>query len=266
MNYCSHDEWFGSTSFQNRILRVAIDVEIHYAIIIPAYNEEVLLGETLSSIRNAMDGIEKAGELIVVDNNSSDGTSEVARDSGADKVVFEPHNQIARARNAGAAATVAERLVFIDADTRIETATLATALENLESGRVVAGGARIVMDQPVIPIVGWLTDNWNRVGATFHYAAGSFFYCRRDAFVAAGGFDESVYAGEEVWLAKRIKKWARKRRLRFVVIQNPPVLTSGRKSDWFSTWDFVRQLAIIFLIPGSTRSRKMCRVWYERPE
>ncbi|MEM1441908.1 MAG: glycosyltransferase [Verrucomicrobiota bacterium] len=238
----------------------------HYAIIIPAYNEEALLGETLASIREAMSEIEEKGELIVVDNNSTDRTGEVAGENGADKVVFEPHNQIARARNAGAAATEAERLVFIDADTRIEAGTLSQALKNLESGKIAAGGARIVMDQAVIPIVGWLTDNWNRVGATFHYAAGSFFYCRRDAFEAGGGFDESVYAGEEVWLAKRIKKWARKEKLRFVVIQNPPVLTSGRKSDWFSTWDFVRQLAIIFLIPGSTRSRKMCRVWYERPE
>ncbi|MDF2377908.1 MAG: glycosyltransferase [Verrucomicrobiales bacterium] len=240
-------------------------VTTHYAIIIPAYNEEALLAGTIAAARLAMASIPQPGELIVVNNNSTDRTGEVAEEGGADLVVFEPHNQIARARNAGAEKTEAPLLVFVDADTQIEAGTLQTALGNLESGKIAAGGARIVMDQPVIPIVGWLTDNWNRVGATFNFAAGSFFYCRRDAFEAGGGFDESVYAGEEVWLAKRIKKWARKQKMGFEVIQNPPVLTSGRKSDWFSTWDFVRQLAIIFLIPGATRSRKMCQLWYKRP-
>ncbi|MEM7602575.1 MAG: glycosyltransferase [Verrucomicrobiota bacterium] len=247
-------------------MSVAIGVTPHYAIIIPAYNEEALLPGTLAAAREAMNAISQAGELIVVNNNSSDRTGEVAVESGADQVVFEPHNQIARARNAGAENTLADLLVFVDADTQIEAGTLGAALENLESKGIAAGGARIVMDQPVIPIVGWLTDTWNQVGAAFNFAAGSFFYCRRDAFEAGGGFDESVYAGEEVWLAKRIKKWAKKQKLGFEVIQNPPVLTSGRKSDWFSTWDFVRQLAIIFLIPGATKNKKMCRVWYDRPE
>jgi glycosyltransferase involved in cell wall biosynthesis len=40
--------------------------------------------------------------VIVVDNNSTDATAELARRGGA-RVVFEPVNQIARARNAGAA-------------------------------------------------------------------------------------------------------------------------------------------------------------------
>ena len=240
-------------------------VTSHYAIIIPAYNEEALLPGTLAAARKAIASVSETGELIVVDNNSTDRTAAVAVENGADQVVFEPHNQIARARNAGAENTKTELLVFVDADTQIEGGTLKTALSNLESGKIAAGGARIVMDQPVIPIVGWLTDNWNRVGATFNFAAGSFFYCRRDAFEAGGGFDESVYAGEEVWLAKRIKKWAKPLKLGFEVIQNPPVLTSGRKSDWFSTWDFVRQLAIIFLIPGATKSKKMCQLWYKRP-
>jgi len=237
-----------------------------YALIIPAYNEETLLGRTIETAREAMRSIELDGELIVVDNNSTDLTDEVAREAGADQVVFEPHNQIARARNAGAESTDAKQLVFVDADTLIEGETLQVALNHLASGKVVAGGARIVMDQPVSRIVRWLLDNWNAVAKRFAYAGGSFFFCRRDAFDEVGGFDESVYAGEEVWLAKRVKKWGRKRKMRFELIADPPVLTSGRKSDWFSTWDFVRQLAFIFLLPGATRNRKLCSLWYHRPE
>lgn len=236
-----------------------------FAIVIPAFNEESYLGASIDAARAAMDGLTWSGEIVVVDNNSTDGTAEVALARGADRVVFEPHNQIARARNAGAAATEAEWLVFVDADTVISSELLRTALDHLDSGETAGGGARVAVDQEVGAMVGWLVRMWNRVSATFGYAAGSFFYCRRDAFEAAGGFDESVYAGEEVWLAKRIKRWAKKRKLAFRVISEPPALTSGRKSDWFSDADFVRQLAVIFLIPWATRSRRLCAMWYRRP-
>lgn len=239
-----------------------------YAIIIPAYNEEAFLATTIAAARGAMAGLGDefgTGELIVVNNNSTDRTAAVAEESGADRVVFEPHNQIARARNAGSENTTAERLVFIDADTLVESGTLREALTQLASGEVAAGGARIVMDQAVSPMVDWLVRTWNLVAAGLGYAAGSFFFARRDAFEAGGRFDEAVYAGEEVWLARRIKAWAKPRGLRFIVIADPPVVTSGRKSDWFSTGDFVGQLAIIFLIPWATRSRRLCAMWYHRP-
>ncbi len=239
-----------------------------YAIIIPAYNEEAFIAATIVAAREAMvalNGEFGKGELIVVDNNSTDRTGAVAEEAGADRVIFEPHNQIARARNAGAENTTAERLVFIDADTRVESGTLRQALALLASGDVAGGGARIVMDQAVSPMVDWLVRTWNRLAAVFNYAAGSFFFARRDAFEAGGGFDETVYAGEEVWLARRIKAWAKPRGLGFCVISDPPVVTSGRKSDWFSTRDFIGQLAIIFLIPRATRSRRLCAMWYRRP-
>jgi glycosyltransferase involved in cell wall biosynthesis len=99
-----------------------------YAIIIPAYNEAEELPVTLAAVRRAMAAQDLPGEWIVVDNNSSDDTAAVATAGRADRVVFEPVNQIARVRNAGAAAIMVEHLVFVDADTRIEAALLTKAL------------------------------------------------------------------------------------------------------------------------------------------
>ena len=173
-----------------------------FAIIIPAYNEEDYLAATLASVREAVSAMPGSATVVVVDNNSSDRTGEVAKTHGADLVVFEPHNQIARARNAGAdAVKQIEHLVFVDADTRITENLLRAALDNLDSEEVAGGGARVLMDQPVTPMVGWIVRTWNRVSVMRQLAAGSFFFCRRDAFDAVGGFDESVYAGEELWLA-----------------------------------------------------------------
>ncbi len=239
-----------------------------YAIVIPAYNEEAYLPATLAAARRAMAAQGERfgpGELIVVDNNSSDRTAELARDLGADQVVFEAHNQIARARNTGAAATQAEWLVFLDADTLLPAATLEAALEALDSGEVVGGGARLEMDQAVTPLVAWMVRSWDAVSTHFGYAAGSFFFARRDAFTTVGGFDERVYAGEEIHLARRLKAWARKQGLHFRMLDAPPVQTSGRKSDWFSTRDFFWQLSLILVCPWAARSRRLCKVWYRRP-
>ena len=88
------------------------------SVIVPAYNEERLLGESLRHIRAAMTVFPERGwetELIVCDNNSTDRTAEIAHEAGA-QVVFEPVNQIARARNTGAAAATGDWLVFVDAD------------------------------------------------------------------------------------------------------------------------------------------------------
>ena len=91
---------------------------MHLSIVIPAFNEERLIGQCLQSISTSLAANYKPGftsETIVVDNNSTDNTAELARQAGA-RVVFEPVNQIGRARNAGAAQATGDWLLFIDAD------------------------------------------------------------------------------------------------------------------------------------------------------
>ena len=86
--------------------------------VVPAFNEERLLGASLAQMKSAAGAFAGRGwdfELIVCDNNSTDRTAEIARAAGA-TVVFEPVNQIARARNRGAAAATGDWLVFVDAD------------------------------------------------------------------------------------------------------------------------------------------------------
>src|SRR5262245_7900666 len=117
-----------------------------YSVIIPAYNEEKFLPDTLTSIREAMAQMSLRSELIVVDNNSTDSTASVAAKGGA-RVVFEPHNQISVARNAGAREAQGQYLLFVDADTRISAELLQSALKVLNAG-AVGGGALIQFDSP----------------------------------------------------------------------------------------------------------------------
>src|SRR5882672_5288336 len=119
------------------------------SVVVPAFNEEALLARSLASIRAAMAAFDAPGwsaELIVCDNNSTDRTAEVARAAGA-QVVFEPINQISRARNSGAARAAGDWLVFVDADSHPDAALFADAAEQIAGGRCMAGGSTVVFEE-----------------------------------------------------------------------------------------------------------------------
>ncbi|HEX4644727.1 MAG TPA: glycosyltransferase [Verrucomicrobiae bacterium] len=99
-------------------MRHTPEAGLKISVVVPAFNEEKLLAETLRRIRASLEAFNRLGwpgELIVCDNNSTDHTAELARSAGA-TVVFEPVNQIARARNKGAEAASGDWLIFVDAD------------------------------------------------------------------------------------------------------------------------------------------------------
>jgi len=239
-------------------------MEIKYSVIIPAYNEEDWLPQTLTRLKIAMAGSPLPGEIIVVDNNSTDKTAQIAAAHSA-RVIFEPRNQISRARNAGAGAARGDYLIFLDADTLLSPGLLKKALINLESGTCCGGGAWVSSLEPHPAAVRRTIALWNRLSRAFDWAAGCFIYSLRQGFEAAGGFSEEVYASEEIWFSRQLRAWGKSRGLLFQIIKYPPIVTSVRKLNWFTP----RQAALlvfIILFPLALRSRLLCSFWYFRPE
>ena len=237
-----------------------------YSIVVPAYNEAAELPETLAALRAAVGAVPGRGEIIVVDNNSSDETAQVAATHGADQVVFEPVNQIARARNAGAAFSRAPFLIFVDADTCIPAELLAESLRQLESGRCVGGGSVIQFEGEINRVGRCAIGLWKRVSRLTHTAAGSYLFCRADAFAAVGGFDQKLYASEEVRLSRLLRKWGKPRGLCFPILTEPPARTSARKLQWYSTPQMLGWIFFMLLFPLAVRWRRLCGFWYRRPE
>src|SRR5436190_8611722 len=158
------------------------------SIVIPAFNEERLIGETLVCVRDAMAEFSRRGwetEIVVCDNNSTDRTSELARSAGA-KVVFEPINQIARARNSGAAAASGDWLIFVDADSKPSRELFGEVAEQIIGGRCIAGGVTVILDGE-FPVANRLMFIWNWLSRVRRWAAGSFIFCDASAFRAVGG-------------------------------------------------------------------------------
>lgn len=237
-----------------------------YSIIIPAYNEAQELPATLEAVKIAMAAQEAPGEIVVVDNNSTDDTAGVARARGADQVVGEPINQIARARNAGAGQSQGRYYIFVDADTRISAELLAESLTRLESGRFVGGGAVIHFEGSVSAVGRFGISLWERISRLMQIAAGSYLFCRADAFHEVEGFDERLYASEEVRLSRLLKKWGRQRGLHFRIIESSPAQTSARKLNWFSGPQILGWVFLMMLFPLAVRWRKLCGFWYRRPK
>lgn len=234
----------------------------HFSIIVPAWNEAQCIAETITVIHRCIQELPYRGEVIVVDNNSTDNTATVARTAGA-RVVFEPVNQISRARNTGAAAAAGQWLIFIDADTIVSPPLIAHVLQQLQLGNTIGGGAAVAFDQPLSGMAAGLCRFWNWWSVYSRTAAGCFIYCTAEAFAQVGGFDERQFVAEELYLSRALRKLARHKRQSFVIVTDYPVVSSARKKDWYSTSQLLRQV-LVLLLPGASRSRKFCWIWYKR--
>lgn len=237
---------------------------ISYSVIIPAYNEAAWLPNTLAALYQAMTSVDMPGEVIVVDNNSTDLTPEIARSMGA-IVVFEPVNQISRARNAGVRAAKGRYLIFLDADTRVPPELLQKTLEYLSAGICSGGGAEVIYEGEIPRIARFGTEFWNYLSHRFRMAAGCFVFCRKDGFEAVGGFSQSVYASEEVWFSWKLLRWGKPQGLSFQIIDHPPVITSSRKLKWYSLPQIFGMVLVFAFFPFAFCFRPLCRLWYDRP-
>ena len=232
------------------------------SVIIPAFNEEAYLGETLMSLNRAKalleDEMNVAAEIIVVDNDSTDSTSKVARDLGAN-VVSETHHNVAKVRNSGAKVSKGEVLVFVDADTLVPDKLLSRIASVMADASCV-GGAVDTDHRPQKLTVRLYLQLWRAFGKFMGMAQGASQFYRRDVFFALNGYDESLFMGEDVDLYLRLKRIANQQQ-RVAFIDDPKVLPSTRRFDQWRLWRTV--LWTNPLVVLMFRRRKACwRGWY----
>lgn len=223
--------------------------------IVPAYNEEALLGRTLKSIYCAGSSLGEPFQVIVVDDASTDRTAEIARNLAAEVVIVN-HRQIAATRNAGARASQGELLIFVDADTLVTKEAVRAAVEAMRRG--AAGGGCAFQFDGRLPLYARL---FSAIALPLYralgLASGCFLFCTRMAFEATGGFDEGLFGAEEVDMSRRL------RRLGYFVVLREPVITSGRKLRTYSAREVIGLLIKLALTgPKSLRQRQGLEVWY----
>jgi len=162
-----------------------------YCVVIPAWNESKHIEQTLKALTLAQATLRCNGEVVVVDNNSTDDTAVKAQAMGA-RVVFEP-----------------VFLIFLDADTTINATLLQLTIDTLASGDAIGGGSVVALDRELKGAVKCFMVSWNWFSKKMKMAAGCYMFCTHEAFNAVGGFDEKQYAAEELVLSRALCKLAK---------------------------------------------------------
>ncbi len=172
------------------------------SVIIPTKNSSRTLDACLKSIENQT---YESTELIVIDNNSTDNTKEIAK-KYTDKVFNEGPERSAQ-RNFGAAQASGEYVLFIDSDMELSKKIVFECVEKIRSdSRAVA---------IAIPEESFGEGFWAKckklersfyVGVDWMEAARFF---KKEIFSKSGGYNEAMISGEDWDLSQRVKKGGR---------------------------------------------------------
>lgn len=225
--------------------------------VIPAHNEEALVGRAIKSVRESARKAGRTCEIIVVNDASTDATAKVAAEHGAIVVPVELR-RISAVRNAGAREARGRILVFVDADTILPPETLKAAIQVLDTG-AIGGGASVEWDEEC-PFFGHMVlRTWNEISRFMHWAAGCFVFVRKAVFDEVGGFDERYYVGEELILSNALK-----RKGRFVVLRKP-VMTSARKVHLYGKLEMIwLMMRMSWAGQKAWQERDGLDMWYAR--
>ena len=193
-----------------------------YSIVIPTYNEEVLLPQMIESVFNQT---YRDFEVIVADNHSTDKTRKILSKYNAR--VVEGNDRPGIARNKGASIANGEFLVFLDADTTIGKDFLKDLLIEINKRNFVAASGFFVGDQGTtfdLITHSFLNNYFWLLQKINPHAYGCFFAIRNDIFRKLDGFDPDIIMAEDHELAYRISKLGK-----FSFLRKPTITVSVRR-------------------------------------
>jgi putative flippase GtrA len=127
--------------------------DLRLTVVIPAYGEQERIGATIAAVRAALTEVAVDGglEIVVVDDGSTDATSDAARTGGADQVVTQPHNRgKGAAVRAGIAVAKGRTIAFTDADLSYSPEHLLALLAKVEAGWDMVVGSRRHVETTVL--------------------------------------------------------------------------------------------------------------------
>lgn len=171
------------------------------SVVVPTWNEAPWLPRLL----DGLSGIPEVGEVIVADNQSTDGTIAAARTYGC---TLTAGGRPGMARNRGAEIASGDVIAFIDADAVVSREAIQSALRHF------ACPATVAVCFPLLPITSrrFVTLSYRLMNVYLRILCalgsgggiGSFIAVRRSSFGLVGGFDENMLVAEDMDLVRRL--------------------------------------------------------------
>jgi glycosyltransferase involved in cell wall biosynthesis len=112
---------------------------MRFSVVIPAYNEEKIIGEVIEGVDRLIREKGHGGEVIVVDDGSKDGTAEAARAKGAIVLVHKRNIGYGAALKTGIAAAKSDVIVILDGDGSYPVDEIPALLAELNGNDMVVG-------------------------------------------------------------------------------------------------------------------------------
>lgn len=227
------------------------------SVVIPAFNEEKSILTAIKSVQTSFYEVNHPDyEIIVANDDSTDQTAYLAEQAGA-RVVFSGKRNIGATRNTGARHAKGEFIIFMDADTVLNDATLKATITAINSG-FIGGGALMAWDKNVRLTAHFSIMLWRIASKIFILPSGGYFFVKKNVFEEAGGFNEEFFVSEELLLAKELKKIGR------LTILNQRITTSARKFDDYRIRNIAWFMVSSLLSPVKTmKDRTKLWMWYE---
>jgi len=237
-----------------------------FSLIIPAHNEQNYLPTLLDTVEIARlnyKGGSNTIEVIVANNASTDRTAEIAIACGC-RLVHENKRVIAAVRNAGAAASQGEILTFVDADSRIHPNTFNAIDRAISNNRVIAGATGASMERMSLGIA-----MAYMIMVPLTWATGmdtGVVFCRRNDFVAIGGYNEQKLFAEDVDFLWRLRRLGGQNGQKLSRVTSIKAIASMRKFDQYGDWHYFSLIAYVLygMCFSSKRVEKFAKkYWYD---
>ena len=219
------------------------------SIVIPAKNEEKTLDAVLAALWVSLERF-GAGEVILVDNGSSDATCQVALQRQC-RVVADPCASIAGLRNLGAREARGTYLGFLDADCIVDPDWVSCCVRRLSEDRQIGVvGTRAVPD---LSRATWVEEGWYRLASGAPrpdypaWIGSSNMLLLKEVFEEVGGFPEGLHTAEDVEFCKKIAARYRillEKRIDTIHLrESKTVLQMFRRETWRGRFS-IRQLMV----------------------
>jgi peptidoglycan/xylan/chitin deacetylase (PgdA/CDA1 family) len=183
------------------------------SVVVPAYNESELIQTTLESLFKQ--DYKGDFEVVVVDNNSTDNTAEIARRLGV-RVVFCSQKGVAHARQAGAEAAQGSIIVQADADTMYPEGWLSRIQSQFDRhpNAVAVAGTFIYANPPWWAIFEYFLRSLFGLLSAFAIGrpiiiSGANLAFRKDALTKIGGYNQTAYSSDQIDVSSRLSKQGR---------------------------------------------------------
>lgn len=178
------------------------------SVVIPAFNEEQLIGKCIEAVKNQTLGKEEY-EILVVDNNSTDKTAEIAKKLGATVISYSQKQGFSATKQFGTQKAKGEIIAYTDADSIPDTHWLEAIKKLMQNKNLVCvGGTILSTEGTLVNFLFIIYDFIARVNQLFDISLiwSPNMAVRKDAFMQIGGFNTTLKTSDDWEFIARIQK------------------------------------------------------------